>query len=274
MTKSLPNHKEFYIYGKPIQTKWGIAKPIMVSEIPELMQHYHGLTLSKPAIIKALVEYRMEYSQALRGEGAPPEYIKEQRAILGEIIDVIKEQSLLETIHQAKESMEVNQQYTMITHYYEALVNLFNLVFGKNIIDQLTTDNDLEEVLELIRDMNGIAHEPVNPNPEIERRNEIRRLLAKKKGDSVSYEAMITSVFVATGHDPFDLTFYQLQKVFDRIAKFKAHELTGIYRMMSDEVEVQSWFGDTQEQKEESYITDADLERARKGEVIEIEKER
>ena len=52
--KPMPNIKDFYILGRPIQTDIGILYPVKVKDYPDFLEHMQILTFDKVIIIKWL----------------------------------------------------------------------------------------------------------------------------------------------------------------------------------------------------------------------------
>ncbi|HHY96860.1 MAG TPA: hypothetical protein GYA04_02370 [Acholeplasma sp.] len=111
----------------------------------------------------------------------------------------------------------------------------------------------------MICEINCIDFERPNPNPEIERFNQMRRLMQKNKGESIDFESMYTSVGLAFGKDPDDMTLYKFHKYFARLAQFKNHDTTVLFRTVDNNVKIEPWYKIIEEKKKQLQTISEDM---------------
>lgn len=217
--ETMDNIPEFYILGLPVKTPIGIIYPIKVKQYLELAKYMQILSMED-----------WQFKQMINPES--------------EIYDDIKDIHFFYIIKSLKDlwDSEENMFHQLYTHYK----SLFQLCFHDDVFDLIETDEEFEEYRELIRGVNGIKHDPPNPNPEIEKYNQLKRLLDSKKGDTITFKAMYTSVLATTGNNPNELTMYQFNEVFERIGHFKSYDTTTLFKTVDADgkVEIQPWYGE------------------------------
>lgn len=229
----MENIEEFYILGIPIKTDIGILYPIYVKEYPVFVRYLQILNMQN-----------FEFKQ---------------------IVDTFKDQ-LPTDIHQLIQDVHFFEFLRMIKHlkenggfFFELFnhyIDLFKLCFKEDVFERIKTFKEFEKYRDLIRDFNGMKHNKPNPNPVIERQNQLRKLLLESKGDTITFNAMYTSILVATGNNPNDLTLYQFNKIFDRISQFKNHDTTTLYRILDDKITIEAWYGEQEDVRQQRISID------------------
>jgi hypothetical protein len=204
----MENYKELYILGQPINTKIGQIHFIKVEEYCQLLQFIPYLELEKFDVINTI------------------------SSKIPEVKSFFKDKEYIAIIHELKEYYEL----------YNVYKQLFILCFKEDVFDKITTDEEFDMYRNLIRKMNCISHEERNPNPEIQYFNDLKKIYNKRKGEPLTFESMITSVWVEAKKDPFDLTIYQLHALFNRITQMKNYDTTILYSTVSSEVKVDLWY--------------------------------
>lgn len=63
----------------------------------------------------------------------------------------------------------------------------------------------------------------------------------KSNGD-ISFESVYTSVWMAFGIKPIEMTLYELYANFNRVGQFKAFDATTLYSSVTSEATVESWY--------------------------------
>lgn len=267
--KPIDNIQDFYIFGRPIVLPIGTLYPTLVKDLPELFQYYNILTINKVSISKQIMEYKRVVIDYYKEIGLEEE-IDDFNNLIRELILVIETSDIFDLLIGSKISKDKNgdDDTDILYSLYQQARELFELVFKEDVFHKINNEDEFQDYLEIIRKVNAIEFEKPNPNPAIERRNELKRLLKSKKGDNITYEAIITSVQVATGLDVFNLTIYQLNKIFSRIVSFKNHDLTKLYSMMDGEVKVENWFATHEEEDNTTYLTQEELDRAKAGKMM------
>lgn len=246
--------KEFYILGRPIKTKIGKLYFITVGEYYDFIKkgYLNSLVLTKNDLLikfKELEKY--------------DENIKILTDILSEmsLFDFLK---FIESFSTLDEN-EKQHSYIYILGLYDLYLNfkgMFEFCFKEDVFDKISNNEEFEEYRDLIVEINCIPYEKPNPNPEIEKFNQMRRLIQKHKGESIDFESMYTSVGLAFGKDPDDMTLYKFNKYFSRLAQFKNYDTTTLFATVSSEVKIEPWYKVIKEKKnEQQTITEEELRR-------------
>lgn len=245
MDKPMKNIEEFYILGRPIETDIGILYPFKVKDYPEIMEHLGYITLSRGDIILWLKRIAKE---------------DENVKIL---IELFKHITLYDFI-----IMFSSNEYedTILYQFYDGYKKAFEYCFKEDVFDKVKTSDSFEYHINLIRKVNDIQYEETVPNENIQKRNEIKRKLQEAKGEGVNFEAMYTSVEVATGKDVGNMTLYQFNRAFSRIGQFKNYDTTVLYAMLSSEVDIEPWYKIFEDKaSEKSFLTQKQLDDAIKN---------
>lgn len=221
---TMENIPEFYILGLPVETELGLIYPIKVKQYLKLAKYIQILSLEDWQFKKMINFDNINDNEFLS-------FIRDSHFFY--IINMFKDSG-------AKESV----LYEIYQHYKD----LFKFCFREDVFDLIETSEDFDYYREQIIKINGIKIDRVNPNPEIERYNQLKKLLDAKRGDTITFKAMYTSVLVATGHNPNELTLYQFHEVFDRISHFKNFDVTTMYRIVDNEIKVHNWTAETKEE--------------------------
>lgn len=239
-SEAMEDVSDFYILGLPIETSIGTMYPIKVKDYVKFAKYTQILNIED-----------FELKKMLNPES---EMYKPLNSVhFFYIIKAFQDESIPKD----------NMFYEMCLHYQ----NLFKLCFQDDVFNKIKTSEEFEYYRELIRDFNGIKYDKPNPNPEIERYNKLKKLLEAKKGDSITFEAMYTSVLVTIGNNPNDLTLYQFYEVFNRIGHFKNYDTTTLYKTVdaSGSLDVQPWYGETKEETERTYTEDQYNEKVKES---------
>lgn len=205
----MDNVKELYILSEPIETEIGNIDFLKVRDYPRLMQYIPYLEIEKFEVLTFL------------------------RKMDKKIADDLKDLSFLDLIHGLENVLELHSKFT----------ELFQLCFNENVFGAIKTDEEFEKYRDMIRKLNGISHEVKNPNAEIQRFNDMKKLYEKQKSNGgITFEAIYTSVWAFTGTKPLDMTLYELYALFNRISQFKNYETTTLYNTVSGEVQIDPWY--------------------------------
>lgn len=209
----MQNIKDFYILGQPLETKLGKIRFLKVEEYPLISKYTSYLNLEKCDVLLFLREFEDKF---------PPNTLKS-----------FEDLSFVELIHALEDVIELGK---MIREF-------FILLFGSNVFDLILTDDEYDEYRELIMKMNCINYEKKSSNPEIEYYNRLKRMYKSKKGgDDLTFESIYTSVWFALGHEPKELTIYQLYSMFHRVAQFETHHTTVLYSTVAEKVKIEPWY--------------------------------
>lgn len=245
----IKNNPEYYILERPIETDIGILYPVKVAEAPEFYNKAWVLMFDKYDLDKWLDEIAKSAQQ------------------IAPMVEVFKSMTLIEALMTFG---SVELEGTIFSEMHNHFKEVFELCFKEDVFHKIQNEDEYTEYIKLICDVNNMKYEKPNPNPNIRKRDEITKALRAMKGDSVSFESMLTSVELATGKEVADMTLYKFHKLFERVSQFKRYEATVLYGMFGD-TPSEPWFKDLKEEKKkESFLTNTDLERAREGIVKDI----
>ncbi len=233
MDDTMANIEEFYILGVPIRTDIGILHPVHVKQYPIFVKYLQILNMQD-----------FEFKQII-------DSFKDQ--IPADIYQLIQDVHFFEFLRMTKSLKENGGFFFELFNHY---IDLFKFCFKEDVFEQIKTFKEFEEYRDLIRNFNGIKYDKPNPNPIIERQNQLRKFLHESKGDTVTFNAMYTSILVATGNNPNDLTLYQFNKIFDRISQFKNHDTTTLYRILDNKIEIEAWYGEQKEVEQQRISID------------------
>lgn len=202
----MQNIEELYFLGSPIACKIGSLHFIKVSEYEELLTYVSLLNLQKFEVLQMVhPEYKLAFEQM-------------------QFIDVVR--------------FFNGDDYAL----YQGYKQLFKFCFKEDVFDQIESDDEFEFYRALIRKINFISFDLPNQNPEIERFNNLKKLYTQKNHDGVTFEAMYSSVWVATGNKPANLTIYELHMLFNRICMFKNYETSILFKTVTNEVTIDAWY--------------------------------
>lgn len=205
----MENFKELYFLGLPIETEIGTIHFLKIKDYHKLLKYIPYLNLEKSDLIELIAKTDKE------------------------IAKTISEMQFVDIIKELKTVLEI----------YANLQELFFLCFQENVFKNITTDEQFEYYKNLIRDMNCINYEKKNPNPEIQRFIDYRKLYDKQKMNcEVSLESMVTSVWLAISSDVMELTIYQMYALFNRLTQFKNYDTTVLYSSVSGDVKIDPWY--------------------------------
>lgn len=240
----MDNIKEFYILGLPIDTEIGKLYPTLMKNYPELMSCVGILTFDKNDLVKGL------------------ESIVRQTTELQPILEYANVVNLFEFIVSFK-SDEYGSSF--LRQPYEQYKKLFELCFREDVFDKVKSNDELVYYTNLIKEVNDIKYEKPNPNPEIARFDRLKKKLQEAKGETITFEAMYTSVLLSSGVHPNEMTIYQFNKAFDRIGHFKNYETTTLFKTVdaSGKLDIHPWYAMTKEEKP-TFITEEQLNKAKR----------
>jgi len=235
----MDNIKEFYIIGDPIDTRIGKLYPVTVKEYPYFIKHIGTLQFDK----RDLLFY-------LSG-------MVSQNEEMRPIFDLANSIPLFNFItYFADESYKGSFLYEL----YEQYKALFSFCFRKDVFDMIQDNEEFDYFINLIIDFNDLSREKVSHNPELARFDRLKQKLNELKGESITFEAMYTSVLLSSNTHPNEMTLYQFNKAFDRIMQYKDNDTTTLFATVSDKVDIVPWYGSKKKEKQ-SFITEEQLKQ-------------
>ena len=235
--------KEFYIYGIPIDTKIGKLHFMTVREYYDFIKegYLNSLVLTKDDLLNKFIML---------------EKLDENLKVLTEILSEMNLFEFLKFIEgfSTIDENQKQQSYIHVLGLFDLYLNfrkMFEFCFKEDVFSKISNCEEFEEYRDLIIEINCIPYKKPNPNPEIEKYNQMKRLIQKHKGESINFESMYTSVGLVFGKDPDDMTLYKFNKYFSRLAQFKNYDTTTLFATVSSDVKIESWYKVIEENKEE-----------------------
>ena len=149
----------------------------------------------------------------------------------------------------------------VFTIWYDRYVELFEFLFHEDVFHKIQNADEFEYYRDLILEQNGMDFKKPNPNPEIQRMDDMWNLIQRKKGGIPTFEDKVSSVLLFYGGDILNLTLYQLDALYSRAIKYSSWTANLIGRMFSSEGELENWFINKESKVAEMTITDEDLQR-------------
>lgn len=242
---------ELYILEQPIETEIGLLYPILVGDYRKFIKFNGLIHLDKNMIVnnfKELVSQDKNYEP---------------------LLDLAKELHLFDFI-KAFSSEEFNGSF--LHDLYRQYKKLFEFCFKDDVFDLIKSNEDFDKYINLIRDINGIEYEPTSPNPEVERRKELKRKLESMKKDNITFESIFTSICVGLKKLPSEvntMSIYSINKIFQRIGQFKNYDTSTLFATVSKDVKIDEWYKSTDTKKELAYITEDQLNMARQNKRLQ-----
>lgn len=240
----MENIPELYILGNPIDTRIGKLYPVKIKDYYEFLKHQYTLLFEIDDLVKI---FKM---------------ICQQDSSYNFFVNYLKSSNLFDflCLFKQDEPREIKWMY----EFYIKFKELFQFCFKEDVFDLIQSNEEFEEYRELIKNVNYIKVEKPNPNPEIERRNKLKRLLEQNRNDNITFEAMFTSIEAITGRDPNEMTIYRFHKLFERICQIKNYDTSTLFATISSEAKIEPWYKDIAiSAKNENYITEEQLRKAK-----------
>lgn len=245
------NMDELYILEQPIETEIGLLYPILVRDYRKFAQFNGLISLDKNAIVNNFKE------------------LANQDNKFKPLLDLSKELHLFEFVKAfSGEEFSDSFLYDLYYQYKE----LFKFCFKNDVFDLIKNNEEFDKYISLIRDVNGIEYDPTSPNPEVERRKELKRKLESMKKDNISFESIFTSVCVGLKKLPSEvntMSIYSFDKIFQRIGQFKNYDTSTLFATVSQDVKIDEWYKSTDIKKELAYITEDQLNMARQNKKLQ-----
>lgn len=204
MNDYLTIHDEpFFVIGKPLETKYGVIKPVKVKDYANASLHLKFLEMPEWEV-KEYVLKRVANTQY-------KDFVERK----------FEHHTLLTCIQE---------NVIQLREYYEKLFKDLILDYDEDaFIFQFTTMADFENFRRLLLKFNGIEVEESNPNPEIRKFQLFKKKMDEVKGGSIDFETAYTSLMVMgslSSESINEMTMYQFYKAFERLVLAVRHEDT------------------------------------------------
>lgn len=245
------NIKELYVLEEPIETRIGLLYPMLVGNYKKLIKFNGVISLDKNALINHFTD------------------LTKQNNEFQAFLDIVKELSMFDFI---KFCGVDDYKGSFLYDLYVQFKELLELCFKADVFHLIETSEEFDEYINIIRDVNNIKYEPTSPNPEIERRNNLKRKLESMKSENITFEDMFTSVCVGLSKLPSEvntMTIYDFYKIFARIGQFKNYDTSTLFATVSKEAKIETWYKSIDTKKDLTYITAEQLDRAKQGQKLQ-----
>lgn len=212
--------KNMFIFGKSIDTKFGLIRSLTYQEF---------LFLSKDINILSQNTLHIYYQYL--------EMYKKSNATKEEI------ESLLEL-----KELDLFQLVQTVPQLKNAYLKIYQLVFDENeeykIYDIFDSKEDFHFIRTLFMDMNVLIEDSVSPNEEIQRA--IERSRRMKKGDAVgnTFVDITTSIVASTSYsfeEVADLNVFQVYAIYARIGAIYNYQTSTLFATVAEKVKIESW---------------------------------
>ncbi|WP_097040674.1 hypothetical protein [Terribacillus aidingensis] len=130
--------------------------------------------------------------------------------------------------------------------FNEAYSEVFSHVFNDDTIMNRISEDNFQQIRQLVMRMNCMKEELINPNPEIQRAWERSKRVKAQDAEMISFSDMATSISVFGSKPSYNaianLTIYQFFMEYQRIAQGFAYETATLFATVSAEkMKIDSW---------------------------------
>ncbi len=197
----------FFITGIPLETKYGVLRPIKVIDYPKVALHLKYLEM--------------------------PEWeVKEH--ILGRISDERLKSFISIKFNNTTLLNCIQENVANMRFYYQDLFSHFIEDYDKeNFVHKFTDVSEFESFRRLVLRYNGIIVEEPNPNPQIRQFQMFKKKMNESRGSVIDFETVFTSLVVGCGMsvtEVNELTLYAFYSIFSRLQLFQQHDDTVLFK--------------------------------------------
>ena len=245
------NIRDLYIQGDYIDTPLGKCYFIKVEEYPDMIYYRRFFEIQKDKIVLEAKKDNSDYADILNEM---------------ELVQIIKHDSKFRDMFNDFFMFFFKDGYTEV-ETKDKDGKVIKVKKPDDFMSQIKSDEELESVLDLFKEMNCIRIEKENPNPELAAMDKLKQKMEEAKGEGITYEAMYTSIWVQTGINPENMTVYQFHKLFDRISQFKKYDTSTLFATVASEKskhKIESWYKDNTDKENESQDKEISEERYKK----------
>lgn len=217
--ESINYNKELFIFGKPIETPYGIIRFLTYEEY---LMNTHDLSIISMNVLHLYYQYRNFFEKTREKEA----------------LDALEEFKKLHLFDIVQEDTNLKLSY----------INIFNIVFDKNEnidFNLLFSDKDIFMFIrKLIMDMNILVEEKVSPNPEIQKMFDKSKRVKSIDSQKQSFVDIVTSIAVETKNtfeQISDMTVFQVYATYARINAFMNYKTSTLFATVASKVEIESW---------------------------------
>lgn len=214
--KRLKDKYDFNITKRKVQTPIGTLDVKTVSEYEEFSKQTALLLTDRSDLIDLL------------------------KSIDVKIVDLIKNLHVYEFLQMIDKSEATVFGLNILVDIYRSS---FNYLFGEDVLFKIKDTSEYDEIILLIKWAHGLPVEMENPNPVIARLDKIKKKM-NKGGGSIDFDTMYSSVWIAIGKEPCDITLYQFTELFYRLSMMKEYDTTTLFKTVDQkgDIKIQNWY--------------------------------
>ena len=119
----------------------------------------------------------------------------------------------------------------------------FEYLFGEDVLLSISTKEEYDDLVLLIKWVHGLPVEMENPNPVIAKLDKVKKTVMSG-GQDINFDTMYSTVWIATGNKPDDMTLYQFQELFHRFSMIKQYETSTLFKTVDSKgtIDVMNWY--------------------------------
>lgn len=212
-----------FIFGEPIQTKYGLVRFLKYKEFSSLKIELHFINLN----VLHLYYLYMKNAKTDEEKGQ---------------IEEIKKKSLFEIV---KDSKQLVSCYILVLQKVLDINGYTDNHMSAVIKSIFTNEEDFLFYRKLIQDMNFLIEDEVSPNPEIQKFIDKKNHLKsrKQKKDENPITNIVTSLVCGTSltfSEIGEMTLMQVNASYQKLNHFKNFDVTTLFATVS-KTEIESW---------------------------------
>lgn len=216
------DNKDFYIFGKPIETKFGKVRFLTYIEY---LENLGELSIMSFNTLHYYHQYRKYFNNGKHNQNEQQE--------IDNFLESIKKEKLYNIIISNEQNIE-------------PYIKIFSLVLeNKEYINEIfKSEEDFLSIRKLVLDMQMIQEEEVSENPEIQEYIDASKEQKSMNAEKQTFSDIVSSIVVGAGI-PFDvignMTVLQVYATYYRIAQFRNYDTSTLFATVSSEVSIDAW---------------------------------
>lgn len=227
---SLEAEKEYFIFGKSLETPFGTIRFYSYKEYQERMKELSIISFS-------MLKFYYLFRSFLIEQKAPR---SDRKALMS-----LKEMDLYDFLRTSYLQGDKG--------YLEAYMTVFSdLITNENDVDftdpevyfKYMDHEQFYELREIVMTMNLLKEEKMSPNPRVQEFLEKSKRFKNKGKVAPNTETIFSSIFIESGvpySELLKMTAYQILATYSRIHAHKDFEISSLFATVSGEVEISPW---------------------------------
>lgn len=214
--------RDFYIFGKPIETKFGKVRFLTYTEYIENLGALSAMSLNS---LHYFYQHKNHFDQYKLN-------LDEQKEV-EELLNNIKKDKLYNLVYSKKLNIE-------------SYIKVYSLVLEdkENVNEIFKNEDDFLHFRQLVLDMQMIQEEEVSENPEIQEYIDASKEQKSIGAEKQTYSDIVSSIVVGAGipyKEIGEMTVLQVYSTYYRIAQFRSYDTTTLFSTVSNEVSIEAW---------------------------------